>query len=436
MFANLTRLVTLTTLVGGALASGGCVGAEGPVAAGWSAPTTLSTSGTPVSASVSTTGDLAAVWRSPDGFWVAQRPAGASWGAAESVAAHATSAQTAYDGRGRLVLAWTDQRPGLKARVRVRLHTPGTGWGQPDTVARRTATLGIADLAVNAQGATLVGWQRWASTGVTGLVSRGRVGGEWRTGLRTRDVSRLQVALGDGGLAAALVQRTLIGDHGSQVALQVARQPRGRPWSAPTVLQRLTDVGPPWPGIGGIHVDAAGKSTVAWDARTPGGQWRIVAARAVSGEPWQRPAILARRVGWGEFPVRVSGSQRGDVLVTYLPQPGNRTLQAVRWARPGWSEPVSVSGLGTYLNDWDVASDPRGAAVALWTRSDGPGTPGRGVVAALMSRAGVWATPQRLSGAESPDGHARVAAMNGDRAAAVWSQLIGDGFGVRVRSHG
>lgn len=445
MYSALARVTAITALVGGALAgglvggspSGGAAGAGGAPATGWSAPATLADEGTPVSASMSSTGDLAVVWRSPDGLRIGLRPAGAGWSEPASVAAHATTALTAYDGAGRLVLAWTDQRPGLAARVRVRVLDHSGVWGAADTLARRRpGNVGLADLAVNSRGTTVVAWQWWAPTGVTGLVTRGRTGVSWTTGLRTRDAVAMDVAIGDGGLAAALVQRAVIGDTSTDLTLGVARQPRSLEWGDVVVLQRLTDLGPPWPGIGGVHVDATGRATVAWDQRAPDGSWRIVASRAVKGEPWQTPRVLAERVGWGEFPVRVTGAQRGDVLVTYVPQPGNRTLWAVRWDRPGWTEPANVSDTGRYINDWDVAMSPIGAAVALWTRSDGPGSAGIGATAAVMATSGSWGSPLWLSRAETPDGHARVVAISEAGAAATWSQLVGDTFAVRVRTHG
>lgn len=406
-------------------------------AAGWSAPVTLAPEGRPVSASVSPDGDLAAVWQTQDGPRLAVRPAGGEWSDAAPVARYAGLAEVAYDGSGDLVLAWGDHRPGLPARVRVRQLSAGT-WSPAQTVARRDqGDLGVVDLAVNRRGAALLAWQWEKGLQRTGFVSRGHVGADWTTGLRVPHAAWLEVAIGDGGLAAAMVQQAVVDPSTSAADLTwaVARQYRQRPWSSLRTLQTLTDVGPPWPGPGDVHVDGAGRTTAAWDHRGTDGRWRIVAARAVQGQPWQQPKVLARRVGWGDFPVRVTGAQQGELLVTYVRQPANGWLEAVRWANPGWERPVSVSGDVRYVNDWDAAMDSSGAAVALWTPSDGPGTPGRGVTAALLTASGSWAAPQRLSKAETPDGHARVAAMGAGQASALWSQRLDDAFGVLVRTH-
>lgn len=418
-------------------AAGRAPEAGAAAATGWSAPVTLAPEGRPVSASVSPDGDLAAVWQTEDGPRLAVRPAGGDWTDPTPVAPYAGLAEVAYDGSGDLVLAWGDHRPGLPARVRVRQLSDGA-WSPGQTIARRDrGDLGVVDLAVHRRGATLVAWQWEKGLRTTGFVSRGHVGDTWTTGLRVPHAASLQVAIGDGGLAAAMVQRAVVDPSTSAADLTwaVARQYRGRPWSSLRVLQQLTDVGPPWPGPGDVHVDAAGRTTAAWDHRGSDGRWRIVAARAVQGEPWQQPKVLARRVGWGDFPVRVTGAQQGELLVTYVRQPANRRLEAVRWASPGWERPVSVSGDVRYVTDWDTAMDASGAAVALWTPSDGPGTLGRGVTAALMTASGSWAAPQRLSKAETPDGHARVAAMGAGQASAWWSQRLDDAFGVRVRTH-
>ncbi len=458
MFSVATRVVGIAALLSGGLMSTGLAcagpvsvetgdgdaavdvpGASTALATGWSAPVTLAAQGRPVSASVSAHGDVAAVWQTDDGPRVAVRLAGGGWSEPAVVAPAAGHAEVAYDGSGDLVLAWGDHRPGRPARIRVRELGDGV-WSPAQTIARRDhGVLDVADLAVNGRGAALVAWQWDKGLPTTGFVSRGHVGGTWTTGLRVSHTAWMAVAVGDGGLAAVMVQRAVVDPSTGatdQLTWAAARQYRARAWSSLTTLQRLTQVGIPWPGPGDIHVDAAGRTTAAWDDQGTNGRWRIVAARAVQGQPWQQPTVLARRVGWGEFPVRVTGAQAGEVLVTFVRQPGNRQLESVRWASPGWQRPVSVSGDVRYVSDWDAAMDPSGTAVALWTPSRGPGTFGRGVTAALMTASGSWAAPQRLSKAEAPDGRARVAAMNAGRAAALWSQQVDDAFGVRVRTHG
>ncbi len=441
MFSALTRVVATLTLVGGGLAAG--VGAAGATAAnGWSAPVDLAPEATPVSVAMSDDGELAVVWQTQDGPRLAIRAAGGGWGSTRAIGHDAGPARAAYDGSGNLVVAWGENGGATPARVRVRVHTD-SGWGQADTVAQRDrGGVGVRDLAVNASGTTLVAWQWEFRQNLKGLVTRGRAGGSWTTGLRAPRAVTIDVALGDGGHAAALVQHAVADPETSaaeELSWQVARQAPGQAWGHWKVLQRLTDVAPYWPGPGGVWVDAAGRTTASWGHLMPTGRWRIVAARAVPGSPWQAPVVLGRG-GGTDFPVRVTGSQAGDVLVTYLRGVGNTSVMSVRWGSPGWSRPANVSGDVSHVNDWDAAMDPSGTAVALWTVSDGPGSLGRGVTAALMAADGNWAAPLRLSRAETPDGHARVVAMNHGEAAAAWNQSTGQQTGagsvLRVRTHG
>ena len=450
MFSAFTHVGSITVLLCGGILGGGIlasdrVGAcpDGGVVAGapvdWSAPVTLGPGQWPLSAAVSPRGDLAAVWQTEDGPQLAIRPQSGVWSAPERVAPYAGLAFVAYDGAGDMVLAWGDHRPRLPSRVRVKVLTDGV-WGRAETVARRKAgAVGVVDMAVNARGDVVVGWQWEQWPKMTGFVSRGRAGRTWTTGLRVPDAFALDVALGDGGLAAVMVQRATVDPETSaaeELTWAVARQYRQRPWSRLVTMQRLTDIGPPWPGPGGVFVDAAGRTTAAWDDQSDGGGWRIVAARARLGESWRAPGVLGRRAGWGESQVRVSGTQRGDVLVTFVRQPARRELMAVRWLRPGWQSPVSVSGVVDYVADWDAAVDPAGVAAALWTPARGPGSPGRGVRAALDRADGTWRAPQRLSSAETPDGHARVLATNGGLTIAVWSQMVDGSLVIRVRTQG
>jgi hypothetical protein len=206
------------------------------------------------------------------------------------------------------------------------------------------------DLDVNAGGEALLSWQ-WNTRG---LVTRGTTTGTWSTGLRISDIDSraLDVELGDGGLAAVLGQRAIRGNHdAADLILQVARQPRGGEWSPFKVVRTLRNFPAPWVGTGGLDVDASGRTTLAWLARTPTRSWEIQAIRARQGRSWGKPAVLTRSVGDWEFPVQVVGNPKGDVLVTHQGRQ-NRSLRAVHRASNGhWSAPGNLSGTVRYICD-------------------------------------------------------------------------------------
>lgn len=441
MIAQLSRLIVTMTLIGtaGATADSVSMGGVGSARAGtWTPEVSLSGPSwyqRAADSAVSADGDMAVVWDVHGKIKVARRPAGGAWGPVTTVAVKATTPRLDYDGGGRLLLVWAKNPARVPKRVEARAYTPGSGWDTPRVLARRTAgRASVIDLDVNQGGEAVLSWQ-WNARG---LVARGTVTGAFSTGLRINDVDprALDVALGDGGLAAVLTQRAIRGEEDeADLVLKVARQPRGEHWGAFRVLRSLGDVAPPWPGTGGLAVDAAGVTTVAWLAPTATPSWSVRVARAGPGGGWSKVALLARTNANWEFPVRVAGNPRGDVLVTY-PGRSQRSLRVVRRPSGGpWSGPVNVSGALGYLCDWDVALDPSGRALAVWSRSRGPGDWGRGLDVALMTRTGHWRAPTRLSSARTLDGHARLAAMDNGDALAVWSQKAGSStFAITART--
>lgn len=383
MFSDLGRFLVTTALVctGGA-AAGGVSGAaeEAARADAWDPAVTLSEPNWyqyPSDSAISANGDMAVVWDLDGDLQLAQRPAGGVWGPTETVVSDAGTPRLDYDGTGRLLLVWAANPAGSPKRIVARTLTPGSGWGAPRIIAhRRTGSVWVNDLDVNSGGEALLSWE-WNTRG---LVTRGATTGAWSTGLRISDVDSraLDVELGDGGLAAVLVQRAIIrGESSADLILQVARQPRGGEWGPFTVVRTLRNYSVPWVGAGGLAVDASGRTTVAWLARTPTGAWEVRAIRARQARPWGQPVVLGpslgKRAGSREFPVRVVGNQTGDVLVTYHGW-RDRSLRAVHRPSGGpWSTPVNVSGRVAYLCDWDAALAPNGRALALWSRSSGEG---------------------------------------------------------------
>ncbi|MFN8189132.1 MAG: hypothetical protein U0R78_01630 [Nocardioidaceae bacterium] len=430
----LTAAAVVTTAVLVPAASG----APGAVApAGWEPAVGLSRAGRGMVASeaaVSPLGDQAVVWVRGGDVRVALRPAGDTWAGAITIGNDAGSAVAAYDPGGRLLVAWAQHPDGGPAAIVGRTLGPAGVWGDPVVVAERaTGSLGVEDLAVNGSGDAVLAW-RWNTRG---QVSRGFLDGGWSTTLRLPHAERLQVAIGDGGLAAVVAQQVVTSaDDGLRVGWVAVRQPRGSAWGDPTVLQQLRDVGPPAPGPAGVFVDQANRTTVAWDARRPDGRWAVTALRAQGDGAWRPPRMLWRHRAFSEFPVRVTGAPSGRVLVTFA-GPGSASVLAAQWdPSDGWSGPVTVTGAASYVNDWSVAMDPSGQAILVWTRSAGPGALGDGVRAALLASDGTWSAPGWLSREATPDGHARLAAMDDGTALAVWSEVTtGRKLAVMARSY-
>jgi hypothetical protein len=425
MFSLMSRVLAAAAVVttAGLVPAGfGVPGAVAP--AGWEPPVGLSQPGLGVVASqavVSPLGDQAVVWVRGGEVRVALRPAGDTWARAVTIGSDAGSAVAAYDIAGRLMVVWAQHPDGAPASIQARTLGPAGAWGDPAVVAQRdTGALAVSDLAVNGAGEAVLAWQRNAR----GLVARGTFDGGWATTLRVPHAGRMKVSVGDGGLAAVVAQQIVTSaDDGLRLTWVVVRQQRGSAWGDPTVLQRLRGFGPPAPGLGGVFVDRDNRTTVAWDARRPDGGWAVTTLRARGVGAWHAPHVLSRQRSLSEFPILVTGTQPGRLLVTFA-GPRSASVLTARWnPTSGWSGTAAVTGAASYVNDWSVAMEPSGRAVIVWTRSAGPGSAGQGVRAALLAADGTWSAPVWLSREETPDGHARFAAMADGTALAVWSEV-------------
>lgn len=397
MFSNLSRCVAILALVGSASALGSPAGAATAVPSDWMDPVTLAPVGAEdLRAVVSDTGDMAVVWERSGAIEAAVRPAGGDWVLPATVvaSAHSDVPLAAYDGAGRLLVVWAWSRAGDPPRVMARVMDDTGTWADPVQVAHRASgTLRAEDLAVNAKGDAVVGWL-WRNRA---LVSRGSLGGGWTTAAAWTKTLTLDVALGDRGLAAAMLQRW-VGPRTDDVTLtfEVARQTRAGVWGATRVLQTV-DQSPPWVGPGGVAVDAKGVTTVAWQ-RVTAAATRVVAVRAGPGRAFGAPVVLGRQPTRTEWAVRVLATPAGDVLVTWVHN-GVADVKAVRRPAGGpWSEPVVACGGQGVVMDWDVALAHGGRAVVAVSKA-AHFAADYGTRTCFMGRAGHWAAPTQVTAA-------------------------------------
>lgn len=399
MSARVLRVLLGLVLVGGGGVVGGPAGAAAPREAaapiGWMDPVTLAPVGAEdVHAVVGPAGDMAVVWERAGAIETAVRPSGGDWGLpAEVVAAHdGDTPLAAYDDNGRLLVVWSVAGTSGPVRLMARVRDDTGAWGAPVRVARREAgTLRVEDLAVNASGDAVVGWL-WNQRA---LVSRGQLDGLWTTGPGWPKTLSVDVALGDGGHGAAMLQRW-VGPRTDDVTLtfEVARQTRGGVWGTPRVLQTV-DQSPPWVGPGGVAVDAHGVTTVAWQRVGPGDDV-VVAMRARPGRAFGGPVVLGQQPTRSEWAVRVLAAPGGQVVVAWVHN-AVQGLRAVRRPAGGpWSDPAKVCAGPGLVMDWDLALAEGGAALAAVSRA-AHFSAAWGTQTCSMTPAGRWSAPTQVT---------------------------------------
>lgn len=437
MFSAVSRVLvpaTVVCLAGAALVStgGDAVGDPGSrvrwarADQGWDPPFTVGISPqTPPTfdVAVAGSGEMTVAYVEAGDALLRQRPAGGAWGEPTTLVGNGavSEVQAAYDGAGRLVVAWADVR--AKARLVSRYELEAGGWSPDEVIARRPSAFEGLDLEVNQRGDA-------ALAAGCGLVSNRRAGGAWSkpSGFVAE---RCDLALGGVG-PVALAWTTWDGDSAT---VRVARQPLGGDWGKVTVLAEFSGFLLA-PGATTVAVDGAGTTTVSWRDQGAHGAWQVRARRAPRGHPFGGTVVLGTRVGNSDLvyvPPRVLTNHRGVTMVFWMRL--NGTLWAVRRPAAGpWSAPVRVKPQQGFWQ-WDAALDPTGRAVAVWTRGGWFGEPGQGVVASTMTKRGVWSAPANVtSRAEqvyNPD-----VAMNHRDALSGWTRVLDVGnYRYRASSH-
>jgi hypothetical protein len=438
MFSAVSRFLVTTTVIctGGAglLGAGGAAvgdprgGVEQARAGGgWGAPITVGISPqTPPTfdVAVARAGEMTVAYVEDGDVLLVHRPAGGDWGPPTTLVGNGTAneVQAAYDGAGRLMVAWADAR--ARTRLVSRYQLDGGGWSPAEIVAsRRSGRFEGLDLEVNQRGDA-------ALAADCALVSHRRVGGAWSKPSRFV-AERCDLALGGAG-PVALAWTTWDGDAAT---VRVARRPLGGDWGKARVLAEFSGFLLA-PGSTTVAVDGAGTTTVAWRDQGPHGAWQVRASRALRGEPFGPEVVLGARAGNSDLvysPPRVLTNHRGVTLVLWMRT--NGTLWAARRVVGGpWSAPVKVKSQPGFWQ-WDAALDSTGRAVAVWTRGGWFGERGQGVVASLMTKRGRWSVPVNIT-RRSEQVYNPTVAMNHRDALSGWTRVLDVGdYRYRASTH-
>ncbi len=204
------------------------------------------------------------------------------------------------------------------------------------------------------------------------------------------------------------------------------------PAAAAPVWLAPADVAPPTIGIGSTAIDADGTVLAVWNANVPSGSVLRVAQRPPGGT-WTAPVDLTPTITdhyVGEPKIGIDDAGTATALWEYYDQDGigdNTTvLQSARRPRGGpWGAIEAVSAVAVSpdaVDRKDLAVTPGGALTAVWQFTDYGS--GYRVVSARRPAQGAWEAPTELTTAAVAGGEAlpRVAADDGGRAAAVWTQ--------------
>ena len=269
-------------------------------------------------------------------------------------------------------------------------------------------------VAVDAAGDTVAIWSRQDGSHTIIQSSSRSAGGGWSPPVDLsaagRSATEPQVAVDPAGNAVAVWSRT----NGSHTVIQGASKPAGGDW---TPVLDLSDsernaVEPD------VAVDPAGNAVAIW-SRFDGSDDIVQGALLPrGGSGWSEPIDLST-VGEDADEPRVAVDGAGNAVAVWSRLEGSNTIAQAAYRGSGatWGTPKDLSKAGGNAKEPQLAVDPAGSAVAVWSRTTG----GLGTVqAADMAPGGGWLEALDLSGvgedATEPD-----VALAGGRAIAVWS---------------
>jgi hypothetical protein len=183
-----------------------------------------------------------------------------------------------------------------------------------------------------------------------------------------------------------------------------------------------------------IATDADGDAVAVWRRYEEPGFYTVEAAIHPAGGAWGAPVPLGPKTETAFLP-EVAMNPAGRAVAVWSQYDASAGAYVVDAASlPGvgsaWGVPVEISGPGEDYLYAQVAIDPAGEAVAVWTREEGAKNT---IESATLSAAGAWAKPQELSDHERADEPA-VGISDAGEAVAVWIHQEGADYRAQASS--
>ena len=398
----------------------------------WGAPRQIQTSSLPAHPTsrigMDASGNAIAVWSERNGteskLMSSRYAAGATWGTAVTVdldGHEAVAADLAVNAAGEAVVVWTDSMPGAILGFVAR-YLPAGGWQPEVLLAQLTSYMQVA---LNASGDAIAVWEEssaiWAKRYVAGA------GWEASAIVAVGSAGYPKVAIDKTGNAMALWMQL----NGPYFDLWSKRYVAGSGWQDAALLETTSNTSHGQPEIGfDPNGDAIATFSQTWPNLGPNS---IFMTRQVPGSGWQVPTFLES----DEFAPGHDQNQAidasGNIMVVWQHinlARGENDIWANRYVvGTGWSGPTLIETRDGNALYSQVAGDPSGNAIAVWTQREGT----RDSVWANRFVAGTgWGIAQLL---ETEDGtvFSPQIAVDGDgNAFAIWMQMLPDGSSSRI----
>jgi hypothetical protein len=393
----------------------------------WLQPVDLSAAGQDAEApqvAIDPASNMVAVWVRNDGakdiVQAATRPAGGAWGPAVPLSAagqNAEAPQVAVDSAGDAVAVWV-RFDGSRKVVQSATMPAGAGWGPVDDLSDDEQNAVDPRVAVDPAGDAVAVWSRYNGTNDIVQAAVRPAGGDWAStddlSAAGRDAVEPDVAIDSAGTAVAIWRR----HDGSRFIVQSATRPADGDWDSPDDLS-ATGQSAEEPQVA---VDSAGDAVAVW-SRFDGAKDIAQASTRPAGGDWLSVDDLSA-AGQNADEPRVAVDSAGDAVAVWARQGSPTTViqSAGRPAGGDWDSPALLSVAGEASETPQVAVDPAGDAIAVWSSSNG--SP-KVVQSAIRDAGGAWLPAERLSELGENAIDPQVALDPAGDAVALWSREDG-----------
>jgi hypothetical protein len=389
---------------------------------------------------VDAAGNAMALWKgnASDGIQAARfSRASGTWSPAVSLSAPGVTAEepkVAFDPGGNAIAIWFHRTGSLgtggvvqTARYAIATNT----WSAPTDLPGGDEAL-YPDVVIDAAGNATAVWSRdqfptfvlrtaryTAATGTWGSVVDIANTGNAASGADDRLVV-------DGNGNVTVVWTFVFGSSSpstSQYTLRAARYlASSGTWTAASDLASTFGVSSSDARLG---VDATGNLMAIWSL-FDGTNYRLQSARfTVASNIWSVAANIPG-VGPNAEDEALAVAPNGDAMVVWSEQGGSdERVHAIRYlaATGTWSGVATISPSGRDGDECDVAVDPAGNAIVIWTGSDGTAEI---IQAARYTRAtDTWSIPTELSATGEDADDPLVAFDSAGNATAIWERETG-----------
>ncbi len=380
-------------------------------------------------------GNAVAVWTQSDGMrgntWANRFTPTEGWSVAELLetddAGNAFQAQVALDPNGNAVAVW-NQYDGIRFNIWANRFTPTEGWGVAELLEMDNAgNTETPQVAVDPKGNAVAVWRQ--NDGERGDISANRftpTGGWGAAELLETDnagaASAPQVALDLSGNAVAVWTQS----DGMRGNIWANRFTPSAGWG---VAERIeVDAGSALDQQ--VALDPNGNAVAVW-SQFDGMRDNIWANRFTPTAGWSlAERIEAENAGDARKP-KVALDPNGNAVAVWTQSDGTRfNIWTNRYtASAGWgvAERIETDDAGS-ADSPQVALDPNGNAVAVWTQSDGTRF---NIWTNRYTASAGWGVAERIETDDAGDAfRAQVAVDPNANAVAVWDQSDGTRFNI------